>query len=354
MNAQFTRHELIFKQASGTSRGVLTTKETYLLEISENNKKGIGECAIFRGLSYDDVPDYEEKLTWLCDNINQDFEVLKKELLHYPSIIFGLEQALLNLKYGSDIYFPSDSTDGKDSIKINGLIWMGNADFMQSQIEEKLAKGFDCIKLKIGVDWKSEKEIIKKLREKFPKEQLELRVDANGAFSYEEARMVLQELADLGIHSIEQPIKKSEVRSPKSEENSEINSTDCCAPWIEMAKLCAETPTPIALDEELIGVIDFEEKKKLLETIKPQYIILKPALVGGFSGSDEWIAIAESLGINWWITSALESNIGLNAICQYTYTKKNPLPQGLGTGALFTNNFETNLHLEGDKMWYKK
>ena len=341
MNAQFTQHKLIFKQASGTSRGVLTTKETYLLEISKNGQKGIGECAIFRGLSYDDVPDYEEKLTWLCENIHSDFEVLKKELLHYPSIIFGLEQALLNLEHGEDLYFPSDFTDGKDSIKINGLIWMGNADFMQSQIEEKLAKGFDCIKLKIGVDWKSEKEIIKKLREKFPKEQLELRVDANGAFSYEEATIVLQELADLGIHSIEQPIKKSEVRNLKSEDSM-------------MAKLCAETPTPIALDEELIGVIDFEEKKKLLELIKPQYIILKPALVGGFSGSDEWISIAESLNIGWWITSALESNIGLNAICQYTYTKKNPLPQGLGTGALFTNNFKTNLHLEGDKMWYKK
>lgn len=338
MNAQFTQHKLIFKQASGTSRGVLTTKETYILEISNGDKKGIGECAIFRGLSYDDVPDYEEKLTWLRDNINQDFEVLKKELLHYPSIIFGLEQALLNLKYGSDIYFPSDFTKGKDSIKINGLIWMGNADFMQSQIEEKLEKGFDCIKLKIGVNWNSEKEIIKKLREKFPKEQLELRVDANGAFNYDEAKIVLQELAELGIHSIEQPIKKSEVQSPKSEDSL-------------MAKLCAETPTPIALDEELIGVIDFEEKQRLLETIKPQYIILKPALVGGFSGCDEWISIAKNLGIDWWITSALESNIGLNAICQYTYTKQNPLPQGLGTGALFTNNFETRLQLDGDEMW---
>ena len=338
MNAQFTQHKLIFKQASGTSRGVLTTKETYILEISNGDKKGIGECAIFRGLSYDDVPDYEEKLTWLRDNINQDFEVLKKELLHYPSIIFGLEQALLNLKYGSDIYFPSDFTNGKDSIKINGLIWMGNADFMQSQIEEKLEKGFDCIKLKIGVNWNSEKEIIKKLREKFPKELLELRVDANGAFNYDEAKIVLQELAELRIHSIEQPIKKSEVQSPKSEDSL-------------MAKLCAETPTPIALDEELIGVIDFEEKQRLLETIKPQYIILKPALVGGFSGCDEWISIAKNLGIDWWITSALESNIGLNAICQYTYTKQNPLPQGLGTGALFTNNFETRLQLDGDEMW---
>lgn len=339
MTAQFTKHNLIFKQASGTSRGVLTTKETYILEIFEDNKKGIGECAIFRGLSYDDVPNYEEKLSWLCENINQDFEILKKELLHFPSIIFGLEQALLNLKYSEDLYFPSDFTEGKDSIKINGLIWMGNADFMQTQIEEKLEKGFDCIKLKIGVNWNSEKEIIRKLREKFPKEQLELRVDANGAFSFDEAKIVLQELAELGIHSIEQPIKAGSWKL-------EAGSND-------MAKLCAETPTPIALDEELIGVIDFEEKKKLLETIKPQYIILKPALVGGFSGCDEWISIAENLGISWWITSALESNIGLNAICQYTYTKKNPLPQGLGTGALFTNNFETRLGLKGDQMWKK-
>ena len=341
MQSNFKKYDLNFKQASGTSRGILTKKETYILEISDGDKKGIGECAIFRGLSYDDVPEYEEKLIWLCEHINNDEDFLKSELKHFPSIIFGLEQALLNLKYGKDLYFPSDFTDGKDSIKINGLIWMGNADFMQKQIEEKLEKGFNCIKLKIGVDWESEKKVIQKLREKFPAEVIELRVDANGAFSFDEAKIVLQELAELKIHSIEQPIKKSEVRSPKSEDSM-------------MAKLCAETPTPIALDEELIGIVDFEEKKKLLELIKPQYIILKPALVGGFSGSDEWISIAESLNIGWWITSALESNIGLNAICQYTYNKKNPLPQGLGTGALFTNNFKTNLHLEGDKMWYKK
>ena len=341
MQANFKKYNLNFKQASGTSRGILTEKETYILEISDGDKKGIGECAIFRGLSYDDVPEYEEKLIWLCEHINNDEDFLKSELKHFPSIIFGLEQALLNLKYGKDLYFPSDFTDGKDSIKINGLIWMGNADFMQKQIEEKLEKGFNCIKLKIGVDWESEKKVIQKLREKFPAEVIELRVDANGAFSFDEAKIVLQELAELKIHSIEQPIKKSEARSLKSEDSM-------------MAKLCSETPTPIALDEELIGIVDFEEKKKLLELIKPQYIILKPALVGGFSGSDEWISIAESLNIGWWITSALESNIGLNAICQYTYTKKNPLPQGLGTGALFTNNFETNLHLEGDKMWHKK
>ncbi|HQC06798.1 MAG TPA: o-succinylbenzoate synthase [Kaistella chaponensis] len=331
--ATFKQYLLQFKNPSGTSRGVLHTKETFFLEILEGNKKGIGECALFRGLSFDDVPDYEEKLTWLCENINQGSGYLKKELLHFPSIWFGYEQAILNVKHGENLYFPSDFTEGKSSIKINGLIWMGNVDFMQTQIEEKLELGFDCIKLKIGVDWNSEKEILRKLREKFPKEQLELRVDANGGFTFEEAKIVLKELYELGIHSIEQPIKAGNLE--------------------EMKLLCATTPTPIALDEELIGVVDFEEKRKLLEKIKPQYIILKPALIGGFSGTDEWISFAENLGIGWWITSALESNIGLNAIAQYTFTKGNKMPQGLGTGGLFTNNFESNLQLEGDLLSMK-
>ena len=331
--ATFKQYLLQFKNPSGTSRGVLHTKETFFLEILEGDKKGIGECALFRGLSFDDVPDYEEKLTWLCENINQDSAYLKKELLHFPSIWFGYEQAILNVKHGENLYFPSDFTEGKSSIKINGLIWMGNVDFMQTQIEEKLELGFDCIKLKIGVDWNSEKEILRKLREKFPKEQLELRVDANGGFTFEEAKIVLKELYELGIHSIEQPIKAGNLE--------------------EMKLLCATTPTPIALDEELIGVVDFEQKRKLLEKIKPQYIILKPALIGGFSGTDEWISLAENLGIGWWITSALESNIGLNAIAQYTFSKGNKMPQGLGTGGLFTNNFESNLQLEGDLLSMK-
>lgn len=334
MIATYRKFNLIFKQASGTSRGMLTEKETFILEITDGDKKSIGECALFRGLSADDVPEYEEKLQWLCQNIHLDSETLKEELQGFPSILFGWEQAMLNLEHGSDLYFPSDFTSGKTSIKINGLIWMGNAGFMQQQIEEKLTEGFDCIKLKIGTDWSSEKEIITQLRAQFPKEQLEIRVDANGAFSFEEAQTVLQELAELEIHSIEQPIKAGKTN--------------------HMAKLCAETTVNIALDEELIGVIPPEDKKDLLEMIRPQYIILKPALVGGFSGSDEWISLTESLGIKWWMTSALESNIGLNAICQYAFTKQNPLPQGLGTGALFTNNFETRLQLKGDQMWMKK
>lgn len=332
MQAEYQRHNLIFKRPGGTSRGVLTEKETYFLHIYDGEKKGTGECGIFRGLSYDDVPDYEEKLKWLCDNINAKYNFLQQQLLHYPSIWFGYEQAILNLKHGGHIYFPGEFTEGKESITINGLIWMGNIDFMKEQIASKLQDKFHCIKLKIGVHWDEEKKVLEELRKTFPKNQLELRVDANGAFSTEKARIVLEELAFLDIHSIEQPIKAG---------NPE-----------EMALLCASTPTPIALDEELIGITELEEKQKLLEIIKPQYIILKPSLVGGISGSDEWIALAEDQNIGWWITSALESNIGLNAIAQYTYTKKNPMPQGLGTGALFTNNTPSSLRLEGDQLWF--
>ncbi|MCF2219857.1 o-succinylbenzoate synthase [Chryseobacterium sp. PS-8] len=333
MKAEYSRYLLEFKRPSGTSRGVLLEKETFILEISENGKEGTGECAIFRGLSIDDRPDYEDKLKWLCENIQQDSEFLKEELKEFPSIWFGYEQAVLNLKNGKNLYFPSEFTQGKTPIVINGLIWMGDINYMEEQIQDKLEKGFHCIKLKIGVNWKSEHEILQKLRQKFSKDRLELRVDANGGFKKEEAKIVLQQLADLHIHSIEQPIKAG-------------NRND-------MAELCLETPTPIALDEELIGITDFNEKRKLLETVKPQYIILKPALVGGFLGSDEWISLAEERNIGWWITSALESNIGLNAIAQYTFTKKSPMPQGLGTGALFVNNFESNLDLKGELLWFK-
>ena len=334
MKATYSKYILNFKRPGGTSRGVLNTKETFFLKITENGQTGTGECGIFRGLSYDDVPEYEEKLHWLCENINADHEILKEELKHFPSIWFGYEQAILNLKHGSDLYFPSDFTKGKSSIKINGLIWMGDSGFMEEQIREKLNLGFDCLKLKIGTDWNSEKQILKKLRETFPSTQLELRVDANGGFSFEEAKTVLVELHELGIHSIEQPIKAGN--------------------WEEMHKLCSSTPTPIALDEELIGVVDYSEKKRLLEEILPQYIILKPSLIGGFSGSDEWISLAENMRIGWWITSALESNIGLNAIAQYTFSRNPKIPQGLGTGGLFTNNFETRLELLGDQLSIKK
>ncbi|MGI9650634.1 o-succinylbenzoate synthase [Chryseobacterium sp. RLHN22] len=333
MTAKYYQYILEFKRPSGTSRGVLLEKETFILEIFQDDKKGVGECAIFRGLSFDDIADYEQKLQWLCENINQAFEYLKEELKEFPSIWFGYEQAVLNLKNGGNLYFPSEFTEDKIPIIINGLIWMGNIDFMEEQIQEKLEQGFHCIKLKIGVDWKSEHEILQKLRQKFSKDHLELRVDANGGFTKDKAKIVLQQLANLDIHSIEQPIKAGN--------------------WNDMAELCAETPIPIALDEELIGIIDFNEKKNLLEKINPQYIILKPSLIGGFSGSDEWVSLAGQQNIGWWITSALESNIGLNAIAQYTFTKKNKMPQGLGTGSLFTNNFKSCLELSGEKLFYK-
>ncbi|WKS94771.1 o-succinylbenzoate synthase [Riemerella columbina] len=330
MQASYRKYTLHFKVPSGTSRGVLTTKETYFLEVKNGEKTGLGECGLFRGLSCDDVPNYEETLAWLCENINKDTDFLKEKLRRYPSIWIGYEQALRNLDYGGALYFPSELTQGLGQIAINGLIWMGSQESMQQQIEAKLAQGFDCIKLKIGVDWKVERNILAQLRRLFPKEQLELRVDANGAFDFDEAQKVLEDLYQLDIHSIEQPIKAGNKA--------------------QMQQLCASTPTPIALDEELIGVVNLDEKRELLEFIQPQYIILKPSLVGGFSGSDEWIMLAESLGIGWWITSALESNIGLNAIAQYTYTKNNPMPQGLGTGELFTNNLETPLFLEKNQL----
>lgn len=333
MKAEYFRYLLEFKRPSGTSRGVLLEKETFILEISENGKKGTGECAVFRGLSFDDRPDYEEKLQWLCENIQKGPGFLKEHLKNFPSLWFGYEQAVLNLKHGKNLYFPSEFTDGTVPMTINGLIWMGSMDYMEEQIRDKLNQGFHCIKLKIGIDWKSEHDILKTLRQKFSQEMLELRVDANGGFTKDEAKAVLQQLADLEIHSIEQPIKAGN--------------------WADMAELCIGTPTPVALDEELIGITDFHEKKKLLETINPQYIILKPALIGGFAGSDEWISLAEEQNIGWWITSALESNIGLNAIAQYTFTKKSPMPQGLGTGALFVNNFETHLDLQGESLWFK-
>lgn len=328
--AEYQKYMLHFRRPSGTSRGVLHTKKTYFLQITENGKTGLGECALFEGLSADDRPDYEEKLHWLCRNVHLTTEILAHELLEFPSIWIGYEQALQNLQHGKDIYFPSAFTHGQQSIKINGLIWMGDADYMREQIREKLSQKFSCLKLKIGVDWPAEQKILAQLREEFPPEILELRVDANGGFSPENVRAVLDALAHLKVHSIEQPIKAGQVE--------------------EMAKLCAEAPLPVALDEELIGIFQTEKKRKLLAEIRPQYIILKASLVGGFSGTDEWISMAENFGIGWWITSALESNTGLNAIAQYTFTKQNPLPQGLGTGQLFTNNTESSLQLNGENL----
>ena len=336
MKATFQKYILNFKQASGTSRGILKTKETYFLKLSEANKIGIGECAIFRGLSIDDRPDYEEKLSWLCNNIHQSESFLLNELVEFPSIQFGLEQALLSLR-SKDAFklFPSKFTNSSAAININGLIWMGNEAFMKQQIEEKIATGFSTIKMKIGaIDFDAELKLLKSIRKNFSSEEIELRVDANGAFKPNEALEKLKQLSDFEMHSIEQPIKQGQVD--------------------EMADLCLKTPLPIALDEELIGVFDVTKKQELLQIINPQYIILKPSLVGGYSGSEDWIQLAEKEKIGWWITSALESNIGLNAIAQWTYTLSNKMPQGLGTGSLFTNNFESPLEVKNGHLHYNK
>ncbi|MDP2542199.1 o-succinylbenzoate synthase [Tenacibaculum discolor] len=334
IKASYHKYLLNFKQASGTSRGVLRTKETWFLILENEEKKGFGECGLFRGLSADDKPDYEEKLQWVSNNINLGLEKLLPELIEFPSIQFGLEQAFLSLESKTPFeLFPSDFTKGKQQISINGLIWMGDKAFMQQQIKDKLQQGFTTIKMKIGaIDFNTEIELLQSIRKEFSVKEIELRVDANGAFLPKNALEKLQRLSELELHSIEQPIKQGQ--------------------WQEMASLCEKTPLPIALDEELIGVFSFEEKEKCIATIQPQYIILKPSLVGGFKGSSEWIQIASNHNAGNWITSALESNIGLNAIAQWTYTLNNPLPQGLGTGSLFTNNFESPLEVSNGSLGY--
>ena len=334
MKATYHKHILNFKRPSGTSRGVLTTKETWYIIIEKEGKKGIGECGILRGLSIDDRPDYEEKLQWLCAHIEDDINSLFTELKEFPSILFGLEMALQSLDSKDPfVLFPSHFTEGKAGIPINGLIWMGEKSFMKEQIEDKIQQGFSCIKLKIGaIDFDAEMELLRYIRKEFSAKEIELRVDANGAFQPENALEKLKRLSDLSLHSIEQPIRQGQCK--------------------EMAKLCKETPLPIALDEELIGVFNTSDKENLIQEIKPQYIILKPSLIGGFQGTKEWINLAEKNQIGWWITSALESNIGLNAIAQYTYLQNNPMPQGLGTGSLFTNNIESPLQVKGENLNY--
>jgi o-succinylbenzoate synthase len=335
MIANHYKYILDFKNPSGTSRGILTQKETWFLIIESNGKKGVGECGILRGLSIDDRDDYEEKLAWTCKNIHLGLELLLSELIEFPSIQFGLETAFLSLESKNPFeLFPSKFTKGEESIYINGLIWMGSNDFMLSQIQQKLKDGFKCIKLKIGaIDFEKEIALLKYIRTYFNAKTIEIRLDANGAFSVQEAQKKIEQLAHYEIHSIEQPIATNQIGA--------------------MQTLCKNSPISIALDEELIGVFTKEAKEVLIQKIQPPYIILKPSLVGGFRGTQEWIEIAEKNNVGWWITSALESNVGLNAIAQWTYLHNNTMPQGLGTGGLFTNNFDCPLEVNGGNLWYK-
>ncbi len=334
MRAFFKSYLLNFKTPSGTSRGILKQKKTYFLVIQNDEKIGIGECGLFEGLSYDDSPIYEDKLYWVCANIHLGLDKLLQETIEFPSIQFGLEMAFLSLNAKDNFdLIPSKFTKGEDSIQINGLIWMGEKAFMKSQIEEKIKQGFSCVKLKIGaIHFDEELELLRYIRKQFTSRDIELRVDANGAFSPEKALDKLKKLSEFDLHSIEQPIKQGQ--------------------WQEMAKLCEKTPLPIALDEELIGITDVTNREKCLQTIKPQFIILKPSLVGGMMNSKQWMQLADKFHIGYWITSALESNIGLNAIAQFTYDLGLKLPQGLGTGGLFTNNFESPLEVIGERLHY--
>lgn len=315
-----------FKRPSGTSRGILTEKHSWFIYAQDDKNEsitGVGECSIIEGLSPDftSIEEYETKLDELCSNPTID-------LTEWPSIQFGLEVAKLDLQNGGKgIIFDNDFASGNKQIPINGLVWMGSFDFMKEQIDQKLMDGFTTIKMKIGaIDFEQELTLLKSIRDRYSANDLTLRVDANGAFSPQEAMTKLERLASLDIHSIEQPIKAGQ--------------------WEAMHNLCKETPLPIALDEELIAINSVEKKRLLISTIEPQFIILKPSLHGGISGTKEWIDIADANKIPWWMTSALESNVGLNAICQFAAEFENDLPQGLGTGSLYTDNIPSSLKVK--------
>ncbi len=350
-----------FKQPAGTSRGVYLTRQSWFVHIRYADKLqelvGIGECAPLPKLSCDDIPNYEEVLRGFCDYLEENGFIPYDEMLDYPSMVFGMETALRHLHQQRRMeedgdtrasspyrFFNTPFSRGEQGIPINGLVWMGNYEEMLQRIEEKITAHFRCVKIKIGaIDFAKELDLIRRIRERFSMEQIEIRVDANGAFSPEEASERLRQLAVYNLHSIEQPIRQGQ--------------------WEQMAALCKDTPLPIALDEELIGVNTIEEKKRLLDTVKPQYIILKPSLHGGMAGTTEWLRLAHKRGIGSWITSALESNVGLNAIAQYTaqiqelfgfFTMEDGSlrPQGLGTGQLFTDNIPLPLVIRGDQLWF--
>lgn len=334
MRFAFAPYLLHFKEPGGTSRGVMTEKPTFLVKVFDENDPshfGIGEAAVFPGLSPEADGNYVWKLTEVLANIAIGKAT---DLTRHSSIQFGLEQAILDYSNGCQgLYYPGPFTSGEQWVEINGLVWMGEFDRMIERIEEKIAAGFKCIKLKIGaIDWAKELEMITFIRKRFSADQLMIRVDANGGFSMNNALPRLKQLADQGVHSIEQPIPAG---------NPEL-----------MAFLCQVSPLPIALDEELIGKGTTDERRETLDMIKPQYIILKPALCGGFSGAEEWISLASERGIGWWVTSALESNVGLNAIAQWTAAIGATGPQGLGTGGVFTDNFVTPVTLHCDHLKY--
>lgn len=335
-----SKQTLHFKQPAGTSRGVYKTRDSWFLELTSEERpgvKGVGECATLPDLSCDAIPEYDKILRAACQQFETTGMIDYNILRPYPSILFGLETALAQFNAGgSAALFDTPFARSEEGITINGLVWMGTFDEMYARLEEKLKAGFHCVKLKIGaIDFEREIDLIRHIREHFTKEQIELRVDANGGFSPGDALDKLNRLSKYDIHSIEQPIRQHQ--------------------WGEMARLCRESPLPIALDEELIGVNMQMMKADLLDTIRPAYIILKPSLHGGMKGCEEWILLARERGIGSWITSALESNVGLNAIAHFAAKMYGPnvqMPQGLGTGQLFTDNILMPIEVRGEKLFY--
>ena len=325
---------LNFKQPAGTSRGVLRTKESFFLRIEDPTTPfavGLGEVGVLRGLSVDDVPELESRLAWTAENIHLGLEVLYARNSAFPSIQFALEQAFSHLQHGFH-HFETPFSHGEQGQAINGLIWMGTKHFMLDQIQRRLEEGFGTLKMKVGaISWADELALLKGIRERFSSRDLTLRVDANGAFSRSSIDPVLHELAALEVHSIEQPLPPADREG--------------------LAQICATSPVPIALDESLIGVFSAVEKERLLDEVRPQFIILKPSFIGGWRGSNEWIDCAKARGIAWWATSALESTVGMNAIAQWTATKQLLLPQGLGTGSLYTNNIPGPLEVKNGELW---
>ena len=330
MKIDIQERVLHFKQPAGTSRGVYTTRKSWFVTVADGQRTRVGECAPLPQLSCDDIANYGEVLRGFCDEVEATGEIPYEALRDYPSMLFGLETAMMP-------DFNTAFSRGEVGIPINGLVWMGSFEQMQQRIEEKLAQGFHCIKLKIGaIDFESELQLLKQIRQRFGPRDVELRVDANGAFSFDDALYKLELLSQYALHSIEQPIAACQ--------------------WSNMAELCRESPLPIALDEELIGVNDPDQKRQLLNFIRPRYIVLKPSLHGGMSGCREWIDAARDMRIGTWITSALESNVGLNAIALFAssvYGDAITMPQGLGTGQLFTDNIPMPLVVENGVLRLK-
>ena len=338
IKASYLKKILSFIRPAETSRGILTRKPSWYITLSDDEVPeihGIGECSIIPGLSRETEEMVDRKIHEVCSDINHKGIADTTDLEGYPSIVFGIETAMTDFKTGGrKILFPSSFTEGRSAVRINGLIWMGSIDYLLKQVEEKLDQGYACLKFKIG-SLRSEEELglLKSIRDRFSARDLELRVDANGAYAYDAALEIMKQLADLEVHSIEQPIKPGR--------------------WEEMAQLCMHAPVPVALDEELLGKHDPEEKRLLVKRVHPQFLVLKPGLLGGFRQAMEYIALAKKEKIGWWITSALESNIGLNAIAQWAFVHGGALAQGLGTGKLYRQNVSCPLSLEGDRLFFR-